>query len=83
MEQLHRRGKMPDWAYYQLNDRTAEENFFEQREKLYNKLLADKELELYKSRRKAEIDEEIDREIEKELPKVIQDALDDIFSNWQ
>ena len=27
IEWLHDRGKMPDWAYYQLNGKTAEENF--------------------------------------------------------
>lgn len=27
----HRAGKMPKWAYYQQNGRTAEENYIEQK----------------------------------------------------
>ena len=27
VEQLHDQGKMPDWAYYQLNGKSAQENF--------------------------------------------------------
>ena len=27
LEYLHESGKMPDWAYYQLNEKTAVENY--------------------------------------------------------
>lgn len=27
VEQLHDQGKMPDWVYYQLNGKSAQENF--------------------------------------------------------
>ena len=29
------RGLMPDWAWYQLNGASAQENWIEQREKIY------------------------------------------------
>lgn len=29
IEQLHNTGKMPDWAYYQQNDKSAAENYTE------------------------------------------------------
>ena len=31
IEQLWKAGKMPDWAYYQQNGKTAEENYREQK----------------------------------------------------
>lgn len=31
IEWLHDHGKMPDWAYYQQNGKTAQENFILQR----------------------------------------------------
>ena len=31
-------GWVPDWAWYQLNDKSATENYMEQREKMYEKL---------------------------------------------
>lgn len=31
IEYLHNTGKMPDWAYYQQNGKTAQENFRDQR----------------------------------------------------
>ena len=36
------RGKLPDWAWYQLNEKSAEENFIEQRKKIYERF-ADQE----------------------------------------
>lgn len=27
IEELHESGKMPDWVYYQLNGKTAQENY--------------------------------------------------------
>ena len=31
IELLHNAGKMPDWAYYQLNGKNALENYIEQK----------------------------------------------------
>lgn len=31
-------GWVPDWAWYQLNGKSATENYMEQREKMYEKL---------------------------------------------
>ena len=35
MKYAHRSGLMPDWAWYQLNGASAQENWIEQREKIY------------------------------------------------
>ena len=34
IEYLHDIGKMPDWAYYQQNGKTAQQNYAEQKRKL-------------------------------------------------
>lgn len=31
-------GQVPDWAWYQINGKSATENYMEQREKMYEKL---------------------------------------------
>ena len=31
-------GWVPDWAWHQMNDKSATENYMEQREKMYEKL---------------------------------------------
>ena len=33
VELLHDMGKMPDWAYYQLNGKSAQENYADQKRK--------------------------------------------------
>ena len=42
MKLARRRGLVPDWAWYQLNGKSAEENFIEQRKKIYERF-ADQE----------------------------------------
>lgn len=48
IEYLHKAGKMPDWAYYQQNGATAQENYnrqkLEQRQRMTQQL-QEKELE--------------------------------------
>ena len=79
IERLHKSGQMPDWYYYQVNGKSAAENLWEQHQKIIDKQRKreqiDRELELYKARRKAEIDAELEKEIEK--------VLDDLLKDWQ
>ena len=35
MKYARRSGLMPDWAWYQLNGKSAQENWVEQRQKIY------------------------------------------------
>ena len=39
IEHLHDSGKMPDWAYYQQNGATAQENYNRQRAKFRKEAL--------------------------------------------
>ena len=41
MKYARRSGLMPDWAWYQLNGKTAQENWMEQRENILGSLTAE------------------------------------------
>lgn len=75
IEHLHNAGSMPDRYYYQHNGKTESENY----KTIKRKKQIDKELEFYKSRRKAEID----KQIEEELTPQIEKALDDLLKEWE
>lgn len=75
IEHLHNAGLMPDRYYYQLHGKTENENY----KMIKRKKQIDKELELYKSRRKAEID----KQIEEELTPQIEKALDELLKDWE
>lgn len=75
IEYLHNAGLMPDRYYYQLNGKTVNENY----KTIKKKKQIDKELELYKARRKMEID----KQIEEELTPQIEKALDELLKDWE
>ena len=65
IEYLHDSGKMPDWAYYQQNGGSAQENYnrqkIEQRQRITQKLQ--------------------EKELEEIIMKKIETILEDLFSN--
>lgn len=48
IEQLWKAGKMPDWAYYQQNGKTAEENYREQKARFAERIENDIEKQIEK-----------------------------------
>ena len=69
IEYYHNSGLMPDWIYYQVNGKTAEENYRDilmKRNKEYRDLIVDRELE---------------DTISKRLEETIDNCLDNIISN--
>ena len=68
IEYYHNSGLMPDWIYYQVNGKTAEENYRDilmKRNKEYRDLIVDREL--------------VDT-ISKRLEETIDNCLDNIIS---
>lgn len=68
IEYYHNSGLMPDWIYYQVNGKTAEENYRDismKRNKEYRDLIIDRELE---------------DSISKRLEETIDNSLDNIIS---
>ena len=68
-ELYYKLGLMPDWIYYQLNGKTAEENFID----IMNK----RSLEYMNTSLKS-----IELDIEKQLYNSIDKALDDILKKF-
>ena len=67
-EYYHNSGLMPDWIYYQVNGKTAEENYIDilmKRNIEYRDLIVDRELE---------------NSISKRLEETIDNCIDDIIS---
>ena len=83
IERLHNSGKMPDWIYYQMNGKSAWENYAEQFNKISKKNQIDRELEIYKAKRKAEIDAELEKQIEEKAAPEIEKVLDKLLADWQ
>lgn len=68
IEYYHNSGLMPDWIFYQVNGKTAEENYRDilmKRNKEYRDLIVDRELE---------------DSISKRLEETIDNCLDNIIS---
>ncbi len=68
IEYYHNSGLMPDWIYYQVNGKTAEENYRDilmKRNKEYRDLIVDRELE---------------DSISKRLEETIDNCLDNIIN---
>lgn len=74
IEYYHDNGLMPDWIYYQLNGKSATENYYDMVKKRQRKF---REEILREQERK-----ELEKEIEKELEKTIDKALDDILKGF-
>ena len=65
IEYLHNTGKMPDWAYYQQNGATAQENY--NRQKLEQRQRMTQQLQ--------------EKELEEIIMKKVETILEDLFSN--
>lgn len=83
IERLHDSGNMPDWVYYQVNGKSAEENYRE----IHNKRNLEfrrQQLELWRNRekkRKEEADQqkEMEKMINEMLDKKLEKSLDDLL----
>lgn len=70
IEYLHDSGKMPDWAYYQQNGATAQENYNRQIQAFRNRML-----ERYQEEQQ---EKEIEKQIEDKLEEILEDLLKDL-----
>ena len=73
IEYLHDSGKMPDWAYYQQNRTTAQENYNRQIQAIRTKL-KDK----YKEEQQQK---ETEKQIENTLEEILNDLVNDLNFN--
>ena len=75
IEYLHNSGKMPDWAYYQQNGATAQQNYNRQIQAIRNRL---KDRQQEKQQQK-----EIEKQIEKQLEEKIEETLEELLKDFK
>lgn len=73
IEYYHNNGLMPDWWYYQVNGKSATENYLDMVNKRDMKLRE----ELLRQREKEELEKEIEDKLEDTIEKVLNDPLKD------
>lgn len=86
IEWLHDNGKMPDWAYFQQNGKTAQQNYAEATRRAKEKILKRYEAQQEEARRKAEekkLEAELEKKMEKQLEKALEKALDDLLKDFK
>ena len=71
----HDRGLMPDWAWFQQNGRTAQENYEYHKNKLNR--------EIDQQRQEEEQKKQIEKQIQEGLDKAIDKAMKDIFKDFK
>lgn len=89
LERDYRLGKVPDWVYYQMNGRSAMENYIEIKDKQHKAFMEElKQRQTQKAQDKQmeqEIEKRVEQEVEKlldgkALEKAIEKALDEALS---
>lgn len=78
IEYLHDIGAMPDWAYYQQNGKTAEENFRIQQQKRQ----VETRRRMEEERRRKEFEKELEAETEKKAAATIEKVLDELLKDF-
>ena len=86
IEWLHDTGRMPDWAYFQQNGKTAQQNYVEATRRAKEKIMKRYEEQQAEARRKAEekkLEAELEKQIEKKLETALEKALDDLLKDFK
>lgn len=74
IERAYRDGNMPDWVYYQLNGKTAQEN--------YNDICRRRAEETLKRQEEKDALDALEKEAEEQLEKVLEKSLDDLLKDF-
>lgn len=80
IEWLHDNGKMPDWAYYQQNGKSATMNLYEQTKKFKERLFLEEQKRKEAEKQKQE-EKQNQKQIEKDINDCIEKALTDLLGN--
>ena len=77
IEYLHDSDKMPDWAYYQQNGATAQENYTRQMRAIKNRLRDRQQ----KEQQQKEMEIQIEKQLEEKIEEILEDLLQDFNIN--
>lgn len=80
IEWLWRNGKMPDWAYFQQNGKTAQENYVLATERAKQRILDNYNRQQEEARRKQEIQKQ-EKQLEKDIEKQLEQSLEKILGD--
>lgn len=80
IEWLWRNGKMPDWAYFQQNGKTAQENYVVATERARQRIMDNYNRAQEEARRKAEAQKQ-EKQLEKDIEKQIEQSLEKILGS--
>ena len=79
LEYYHDSGLMPDWAYYQQNGKSAQENFIEQHKKMQKRF----EEQRRQEQQDAALENYLDKMVEDKLGDCLEKALDNLFKGFK
>lgn len=78
VERIYKAGKMPDRYYYQLNGKTADENWRDWHSKKQKKVA-----EYYeKQRQQKTISAQVEQQIEQELEPLIENTIEELLGGF-
>lgn len=80
IEWLWRNGKMPDWAYFQQNGKTAQENYVLATERAKQRILDNYNRQQEEARRKQEVQKQ-EKQLEKDIEKQLEQSLEKILGD--
>lgn len=86
IEWLHDNGKMPDWAYFQQNGKTAQQNYVEATRRAKERILRLYEEQQAKARKKEEekkLEAELAKNVEKQVEQALEKALADLLKDFK
>ncbi len=78
IEYFHDIGRMPDWIYYQLNGKNAQENYTLQKRKQQ----AEYRRRMKEEQQRKEEQKRLEAETEKQLEAFIEKTLDDLLKDF-
>ena len=85
IEWLHDTGRMPDWAYFQQNGKTAQENYVEAtkraRERILKNYYEEKERAKKKEEEKTQM-KELEKQIEEQAEETIGRVLEELLKGF-
>ena len=86
IEWLHDHGKMPDWAYYQQNRKSAQANWEDQHRKImerYRQREAEQRRQAEEKALEKKLEADLEKQIEEKLGKAVETALDDLLKGFK
>lgn len=85
IEWLHDTGKMPDWAYFQQNGKTAQQNYAEATRRARERILQHYNEEKERARIKEEekkLQKELEKQIEEQAEETIGRVLEELLKGF-